>query len=82
MLVFILCHCLKFIPNMYEIHQGINHDDSPQGWPDWIEYISSISHLLITLNASSDVFIYFLKHRSAPPYLSVETGLDIIEDNV
>ena len=81
--VFIFCHGLKFIPNVYEIHQEIKHEDLAHNWPDWIEYISSTSHLLIALNASADVFIYFLKHRSAPSYVSVETGLDnIIEDSL
>ena len=62
--VFIICHSLKFIPNMYEIRQGVQTSDVNLLWPKWIEYAASLSHLLITLNASSDVFIYFIKHRS------------------
>ena len=66
---------------MYEIHQGISNDRAAHSWPDWIENISSISELLITLNASSDVFIYFLKHRAAQHSTSVETGFDNILDD-
>ena len=72
--VFIICHGLKFIPNMYEIQQGVR-TDAPS-WPEWIEYVSSISHLLITLNASSDVFIYFIKHRAGHDNVS-EDGLSV-----
>ena len=33
-------------------------------WPVWIEYLTSLSHLLLTLNGSTTVFIYLLKHRA------------------
>ena len=49
---------------MYEIQQGVQTAGTSSIWPEWIEYISSISHLLITINASSDVFIYFMKHKA------------------
>ena len=66
---------------MYEIHQGIKNEAAVHHWPDWIEYISSVSELLITLNASSDVFIYFMKHRATQFLPSMETGPDDITED-
>jgi hypothetical protein len=31
-------------------------------WPNWIEYITQLSHLFTVLNSSANFFIYLLKH--------------------
>ena len=65
---------------MYEIQQGVQKAEVSLMWPEWIECISSISHLLITLNASSDVFIYFMKHKAQHYRYAVESVYS--EENV
>ena len=61
--VFILCHSVKWIPNIWELQQsGLDEDDLD--WPVWIEYVTYTSRLLTTINCSTNVFIYFIKHRA------------------
>jgi hypothetical protein len=31
-------------------------------WPNWIEYITQLSHLFTVFNSSSNFFIYLMKH--------------------
>ena len=60
--MFILCHSVKWIPNIWELQQsGLDEEDLD--WPVWIEYVTYTSHLLTTINCSTNVFIYFIKHK-------------------
>jgi len=58
--VFILCHSVKWIPNIYELVQV--EDGKGVAWPPWIEYVTCSSHLLTTLNSSVNFYIYLFKH--------------------
>jgi len=60
--VFIRCHSVKWVPNMYELHQS-GAEEEHFSWPVWIQCTSNVSNLLITLNGSINVFIYFFKHH-------------------
>ncbi len=33
-------------------------------WPNWIGYVTHLSHLLTVFNSSANFFIYLLKHPS------------------
>jgi hypothetical protein len=44
--VFIVCHSIRWIPNMYELIQRIYSEDGNIEWPDWVESITQISHFL------------------------------------
>ena len=59
-LVFIICHGVRWVPNIYEflyIYQGDLDNDS--FWLPWIDSVSNISHFLITLNSSVNFYIYY-----------------------
>ena len=76
--VFIICHSVKWIPNLYELLYS-NHEEGQFSWPEWIrkltlqwlcisilsgvELTSIVSSFLITLNGSFNVFIYIFKHH-------------------
>eukprot|EP00095_Tigriopus_kingsejongensis_P007527 maker-scaffold103_size370364-snap-gene-2.27 protein:Tk07527 transcript:maker-scaffold103_size370364-snap-gene-2.27-mRNA-1 annotation:"fmrfamide receptor" len=62
--VFIVCHVLKWIPNLYEL---ILVDTTNLGnfrWPYLVEIFTNISHLFLVLNSSVNFYIYFAKHPS------------------
>ena len=59
--VFIICHGVRWIPNIYELVQ-ISHPAYTEDafvWPLWVENVSIISHFLITLNSSINFYIYY-----------------------
>lgn len=60
--VFISCHSVKWVPNIYELHQS-GTEEAQFIWPVWIQCTSNVSSLLTTLNGSINVFIYFFKHH-------------------
>ena len=57
-LVFIICHSIRFVPNIYELIARI-HDNQYELWPDWIECFTYLSHLLTVFNASVNFYIYY-----------------------
>ena len=57
-LVFIICHSIRFVPNIYELIARI-HDNQYDLWPDWIECFTYLSHLLTVFNASVNFYIYY-----------------------
>lgn len=57
-LVFIICHSFKFVPNIYEIYKEIY---GIRSWPPWLDIVVTISNLLHTLNSSLNFFIYCYK---------------------
>ena len=66
-LVSLICHGVRWVPNIYELVQ-ISDPDFEEDcfiWPAWIERVSNISHLLITLNASVNFYIYYAKHMKS-----------------
>ena len=59
--VFIICHGIRWIPNIFELIQ-VSHPDFTEDnflWPLWVENTSIISHFLITLNSSINFYIYY-----------------------
>ena len=60
-LVFIVCHGIRWIPNIYELIQ-ISHpdfDDANFVWPHWIQSSANISQFMIVLNSSVNFYIYY-----------------------
>ena len=47
--LFILCHAVRWIPNMWELY---HLDQGQTATPSWILQTSAISHLLTTLSSS------------------------------
>merc|ERR1712223_216599 len=60
--VFIMCHSIKWIPNIYELLQVGRDEGVDLEWPYWIELVSNISHLMTVFNSSVNFYIYFAKH--------------------
>ena len=69
--VFIVCHSIKWIPNIYELIQRMEtkmeevkqqEDENDVKWPLWIESVTQISHFLTVLNSSVNFYIYFGTH--------------------
>ena len=56
-LTFILCHSLRWIPNIYEFTYNQMYDTQ-----SWIQSVEYISHLLITLSSSVIFYIYGFTH--------------------
>ena len=95
--VFIFCHSVKWIPNLWEIRQaGLEVEircsdwflqanlllqEEEVDWPLWIEYITHTSHLLTTVNGTVNVLIYFVKHRSTFPSLIPSIQTETVEFN-
>jgi len=60
-LVFISCHSVRWIPNLYELQQKeVGTED--MSWPPWIQYTTHLSHLLTVVSTSTSFYIYFVKH--------------------
>ena len=62
-LIFILCHSVRWIPNVYELVRIVR--GKKEDWPIWIESLTHISHFLTTLNSSVNFYIYCFKHFSS-----------------
>ena len=54
-LVFVICHSVRFFLNIYEVFNGYQH------LPILIDYLISVSHWLLILNSSVNMFIYLHK---------------------
>ena len=55
-LIFVLCHSVRWIPNFYEL----SHSGDTQ--PSWVDAFMHISHFVIVLNSSVNFYIYCLTH--------------------
>ena len=64
--VFIVCHSIRWIPNVYELIQRINSQDGNVEWPPWVESMTGISHFLTVLNSSVNFYIYCATHYGLP----------------
>ena len=67
MSAFIMCHSVRWVPNIYELIQHMKPDDEEFEWPEWVDSMTHVSHFLTTLNASINFYIYFFnrfkKHK-------------------
>ena len=61
-LVLIICHSIKWIPNVYELVERIQGADENVNWPLWIQSVSQISHFLTVLNSSVNFYVYLMTH--------------------
>jgi len=60
--VFIMCHAVKWVPNIWELLQSWDNEAEQLSWPAWLSYVTCISHLLTTFNCSVNFYIYSIKH--------------------
>lgn len=60
-LIFIICHSVKWIPNICELISRIKNDGKLMPIP-WVFSIEPLSHFLAVFNSSINFFIYCLMH--------------------
>lgn len=63
-LIFILCHSVKWIPNIYELVR-LSWNDKRQ-WPSWVESTTHVAHFLMSVNSSVNFYVYCVKHFKCP----------------
>lgn len=68
--IFIICHSIKWIPNIYELVQMLSTEEENYQWPFWIDTISKISHFLTVFNSSTNFYIYWITHNGIPSSIS------------
>ena len=72
--IFIVCHSVKWIPNIYELFR-LAMDDK-RSWPPWVECVTHIAHFLMTLNSSTNFYIYCGKHFNFIPKVQERNTLN------
>ena len=60
--VFIGCHSVRWVPNMWEAMQTNRGDNPVLALPMWVHHISQVSHLMTILSCSTNFYIYLAKH--------------------
>ena len=64
-ILFVICQSLKIVPDMYEIivckHSNRESEDEPKfcDFPDVINKLTQLSHLLVCINSSANFLIYY-----------------------
>lgn len=71
--VFIVCHSIRWIPNIYELIQRLSHSGNVIAWPTWVENVTNVSHFITVLNSSVNFYIYYLTHQGIPIYRCVKS---------
>jgi len=61
-LVMVICHSIRWIPNIYELIQRISTEDKKIKWPFWVESYTQVSHLFIVFNSSVNFYVYVITH--------------------
>lgn len=60
-IIYILCHMWKLPPTIYEIWYSITHNTTTHvHWPDWLDIVHDISHVLILANSAFNFIIYLV----------------------
>ena len=72
--VFVVCHSIRSIVNIYETIQYIIHGEL-KGWPDWIQTLVHISHFSLVFNSSINILIYSCKDEKFFNVMLVTLGL-------
>ena len=77
--VFITCHSVRWIPNLYELQQKEVGTVSSRvwsqsghrvylqedlSWPPWIQHTTHLSNLLLVVSTATSFYIYLLKHHA------------------
>jgi hypothetical protein len=63
-IVFIVCHSIRWIPNIYELVQRIMNNDIYESWHSWVETVTYISHFLMVLNSSVHFYLYYFARNT------------------
>ena len=58
--VFIVCNIARVACNMYEAYQMLKFGRI-KFWPEWIDVLSRLNHVLLSINSSINIVIYTAK---------------------
>ena len=63
-IIIVLCHSVRLIPTIWEISQTFleekeDETDTASDWPAWVDTVSGLSHLTLTISCSPSFYIYF-----------------------
>lgn len=59
-MVFIICNTARVTCNLFEAIQMYNHGEIKE-WPDWIDGLTRLNHVLLAFNSSINILIYTAK---------------------
>ena len=69
-IIIVACHSIRLVPTLWEIVETIRQavtisEESP--WPAWVDIVTVVSHLTLTISSSLSFYIYFIlygeKHK-------------------
>ena len=59
-----LCHSIRLVPTLWEMQQRFGLDPEEYPWPAWLEVVTVLSHLALTLSASISPYILPALYRA------------------
>ena len=62
--VTLLCHSIRLVPTVWEMQQRFLYQPEDYPWPAWLEVVTVISHLALTLSASISPYILPVLYRA------------------
>ena len=78
--LFIVCHGVRWVPNTWELSQLDTTEHTEP--PEWLEEISALSHLLITLSCSVNWSVQTLAENNLTPYFnSIDRYIYVIKQS-
>jgi len=72
--VFVVCHSIRSIVNIYETIQYILYG-SLSSWPAWIQTLTHVSHFSLVFNSSINILIYSAKDEKFRKVMLTTLGL-------
>ena len=66
-IILVTCHSIRLVPTIWEIiqtvrlHWGMIEERS---WPAWVDIITGVSHLTLTISSSLSFYIYSILYGS------------------
>ena len=78
--VFIVCNIARVACNMYEAYQMLKFGRI-KFWPEWIDVLSRLNHVLLSINSSINIVIYTAKVSVNYSFLKLPSNEDHITNN-
>ena len=66
-IILVTCHSIRLVPTIWEIvqtvrlHWGMTEERS---WPAWVDMVTGVSHLTLTISSSLSFYIYSILYGS------------------
>ena len=62
-IIIVLCHSVRLIPTIWEISRTFlekeEEADPWSDWPPWVDTVTGLSHLTLTISCSPSFYIYY-----------------------